>query len=76
MSAQSKLQTMVGIIVALIVSGVLIGYVLPVGVDAIYDADTSEWGDAEIEIFELLPIFLVLVPLLVIVGWAIWAFRP
>lgn len=73
---QNKIQTMVGIIVALVVSGVLIGYILPVGVDSINDANTTAWDSATTEIYDLIPIFLILVPLLVVVGWAIWAFRP
>lgn len=75
MAVQQKMETMIGIIVAVVVAGVLIGYVLPVGVESIYEANTSNWSSAETEIYNLLPIFLVLTPLMVIIGWAIWAFQ-
>lgn len=75
MAVQRKMETMIGVIVAVVVAGVLLGYVLPVGVEAIVTQDTSSWGSAESEIFDLIPIFLVLTPLLVIIGWAIWSFQ-
>ncbi len=75
MAVQSKLRSMVGIIVAIVVSAILLAYVLPVGMNAMYDANTSAWGQAESQIFDIIPIFLILVPLLVIVGWAIWSFQ-
>jgi hypothetical protein len=73
-SGKQMTNQAVGIILALVIGGILIGYVLPIGIDAIFAADTSSWGTAETQLFELLPLFFVLVPLVVVVGWAMDAF--
>lgn len=73
-NAKQMTNQAVGIILALVIAGILVGYVLPIGIDAIFAADTSTWGSAETQLFELMPLFFVLVPLVVVVGWAMDAF--
>lgn len=73
-NAKRMTNQAVGIILALVIAGILVGYVLPIGIDAIFAADTSSWGSAETQLFELMPLFFVLVPLVVVVGWAMDAF--
>lgn len=73
-SGKQMTSQAVGVILALVIGGILIGYVLPIGINAILSADTSSWGTAETDLFELLPLFFVLVPLVVVVGWAMDAF--
>lgn len=64
----------VGIVLALVIAGILVGYVLPIGINAIFEADTTGWGDAETQLYQLMPLFFVLVPMVVVVGWAMDAF--
>lgn len=64
----------VSVVIALVVAALMVAYVLPIAIDALINVDTTAWGDAESQLFELLPLFVVLVPFVVIVGWAIDAF--
>lgn len=73
-NAKAMSRQAVGIILALVIAGILLGYVLPIGIDAIFAADTSSWGSAETQLYELLPLFFVLVPVVVVIGWAMDAF--
>lgn len=66
-------KNMVGIIMGLLVAGILIAYLLPVAIDSLVAVDTSAWGD-EAELFDLIPLFLVLVPLIALIGYVMKTF--
>lgn len=57
---------MLSVILGVVLAAIFIGYLLPVGMDAYYNADTSGWDSAEANIFGVLGIFLILVPLIVL----------
>lgn len=67
-------NNMLAVIIALVIGAILIANLLPIAIDQIVSTDTSSWGDTETTLYELLPLFFVLVPLLVVVGWAMKAF--
>lgn len=67
-------NNMLAVILALLIGGILIAELLPVAIDQIVSTDTSSWGSSETTLFELLPLFFVLVPLVVVAGWAMDAF--
>lgn len=73
-NAKAMARQGVGVVMALVIAGILIGYVLPIGVSAIFEANTTGWGTAETDLFNLLPLFLVLVVVVVIIGWAMDSF--
>jgi len=57
---------MTKIILGTVIAGILLGNVFPVGLDALNAAETTSWTDAQSNIFSVLGIFLVLVPLIVL----------
>lgn len=57
---------MLSVILGVVLAAIFIGYLLPVGMDAYYNADTSAWDSAEANIYGVLGIFLILVPLIVL----------
>lgn len=71
----SKAKQIVSLVMAVVIGGILIGYVFPIGMDALHSADTSSWSSAEQNIFDVLGIFLILTILVALAGWAIVAFR-
>lgn len=64
---------MVAIVMGLLVAGILIAYLLPVAIDAIVGVDTSAWGD-EADLWDLIPLFLVLVPLIALIAYVMKTF--
>ena len=64
------------IVVGLVVSLILIAYLLPVGMDALYSVDTANWSFDETEdtkttgLFELMPLLSVLCCVILVVGLA------
>lgn len=57
---------MTRVILGVVIAGILLGNVFPVGLDALNSADTSSWTTAQSDIFDVLGIFLVIVPLVVL----------
>lgn len=58
----------VDIAVGLLVVGILTAYLLPIAIDELVGVDTSSWGSAEKQLFDLLPIFFVLGVLLFVIA--------
>lgn len=73
-SADKKIRVMLSLVIAIVVTGVMLGYVMPIGMDAMYEANTTGWGDAETELFDILPIFIILAVLMVIIGWVVMSY--
>lgn len=67
--ANGAVRSVVGMIVGVLVSAILIGALLPVGVDFILDANTTGWGTEVVAIFDLFPLIFVLVPFIAVVAW-------
>jgi len=63
-------RTLVGLVLALVIGAILIGNVLPVGVDAMFTADTSAWDSTTKSIWDILPIFVILAALVALAGIA------
>lgn len=63
-------KKMVGVVMGLLIAGLLIAYLLPVAIEAIIDVETESWGQ-ESELWSLIPLFLVLVPVIALVGY-VW----
>lgn len=60
--ANKMTKTILGVVIA----ALLLGYVFPVGLDALNGADTSSWTTAQQNIFDVLGIFVVIVPMVVL----------
>lgn len=60
----------VDIAVGILVVGLLTAYLLPIAIDEIVAVDTTNWGNAEAQLFDLLPLFFVLAIVLFIVAKA------
>lgn len=63
-------RQMTGIILGLLVAGLLIAFLLPVAISELVGVDTTAWGSAEAGLFELIPLFLVLVPIIALIVYA------
>ncbi len=63
-------KKMVGVVMGLLIAGLLVAYLLPVAIEAIVDVDTATWGQ-ESELWDLIPLFLVLVPIIALIGY-VW----
>lgn len=61
---------LVGLVLALVIGAILIGNVLPVGIDAMFGADTSTWDSTTTSIWDILPIFVILAALVALAGIA------
>jgi len=68
-SSQMSPKQIISVIIAVVIGGIMLGYIFPIGLNAINDADTSNWTAAQQDIWEVLPIFMILVPLMVLAGW-------
>jgi len=64
---------MTKVILGIVIAGILLGNVFPVGLDALNAADTTSWTSAQQNIFNVLGIFLVIVPLVVLARSAMTA---
>lgn len=64
---------MTRVILGIVIAGILLGNVFPVGLDALNSADTSSWTSEQADIFGVLGIFLVIVPLVVLAKSAMQA---
>lgn len=64
-------RKLVGLVLALVIGAILIGNVLPVGVDAMFTADTSSWDSTTVDIWNVLPIFVILAALVALAGIAL-----
>lgn len=60
----------VGLVLALVIGAILIGNVLPVGIDAMFTADTSSWDSTTKSIWDILPVFVILAALVALAGMA------
>lgn len=72
--AESQFMTKgVNIAVGILVVGLLTAYLLPIAINEIVAVDTTGWGNAEAQLFVLLPLFFVLAILLFVVHKAMSA---
>lgn len=71
MNAKTIMSTIVTLVIALL----LISLLLPVGLDEIADANTTEWDSAVESIWDILPIMAILIPLGIFAGWVISSMR-
>lgn len=71
----NKAEQILGLILALVIAGIMIGYVFPIAMTAYHSTDTSGWSSEEAAIWGVLGIFFILVILVAITGWAIMSFR-
>lgn len=63
-------KSLVGLVLALVIGAILIGNVLPVGIDAMFTADTSSWDSTTTSIWDILPVFVILAALVALAGIA------
>lgn len=61
-------KRLVQLVVGLVIGGIMVGNVLPIGLDPMFTVDTSSWGDASTAIWDILPLFFVLVILGALAG--------
>lgn len=65
----------VQIVIAVVVTGLLFAFLLPVALDELALVDTSSWSDGAASIFGILDLIFILVGFLVVIGWAVTAYR-
>ncbi len=62
-------------IMTVVMAGIFLGYLFPVGMNAFNSADTSNWSTASQGVWSVMPILLILVPLGILAGFAIQKLR-
>lgn len=72
---ESKASQIVSMVVGLVVAGIVLGYVFPVGMDGYNDANVTGWSNAEQNLWSIIGIFLILVVVVAIMGWAIQSLK-
>ncbi|MFP4017837.1 MAG: hypothetical protein ACOCT9_00995 [archaeon] len=68
MAQNSMMDRGIDIAVAVLVVGLLTAYLLPIAITELVGVDTGEWGEAEAQLFELLPLFFVLAIVLFVIN--------
>lgn len=63
------------VIIAVMLGLLFVAYLIPVGLDAMADADQTKWGDAEKSMWDLIPLFAVIVLIIVFAAVAIAQLR-
>ena len=71
--AENKMNSAVGIIVALTVGLLLVAFLLPVALEELVAVETTDWSDGASSLFEILDLIAILVVFLVFIGWAMRA---
>jgi len=69
--AQSGAQEGVQVVVGLLVGALMSAYLLPMAINELVAVDTSSWGAGASEMWNLLPIMIVLAIFLFFVGLAL-----
>lgn len=63
------------VVIAVMLGLLFVAHLMPVGLDAIADANTTKWGSAESSMWDLIPLFAVIVIVIVFAGIAIAILR-
>jgi len=71
--AENKMNSAVGIIVALTVGLLLVAFLLPVALEELVAVETTDWSEGASSLFEILDLIAILVVFLVFIGWAMRA---
>lgn len=74
-SADSMIEQGVGIVVALLVGALMAAFLLPVAISELISADTTSWSSGTVALWDILPLMIVLAFFLVVVGWAVSAYK-
>lgn len=61
----------VNVVVGLVVGGLMAAFLLPIAIEEIVGVDTSSWTSGAAELWELLPVMIVLAIFLYFVGLAL-----
>lgn len=69
--AQSGADRAVEIVVGLVVGGLMAAFLLPIAIEEIVSIDTTSWTAGAAELWELLPVMIVLAIFLFFVGLAL-----
>lgn len=69
--AQSGADDAVSVVVSLVVGGLMAAYLLPLAIDEIVQVDTTNWTSGAAEMWDLLPVMIVLAIFLFFVALAI-----
>jgi uncharacterized membrane protein YgaE (UPF0421/DUF939 family) len=69
--AQTGAGDAVDVVVGLVVAGLMAAYLLPLAIEEIVNIDTTSWTNGAGELWELLPVMIVLAIFLFFVGLAI-----
>jgi len=75
MAMKSRVKGILGVIVVVVIGAILAGALIPTAVNQFHDADTSNMTGTEEQIWELIPIFIILAVLMIFVGIMLYAFR-
>ena len=69
--AQTGADEAVQVVVGLVVGGLMAAFLLPIAIEEIVAVDTSSWTSGATELWELLPVMIVLAIFLFFVGLAL-----
>lgn len=70
-----KTEQILTVVIAIVIGFLILAYVFPIGLNAYYDANTTGWDSATLNIWDTLSIFAILVVLGVFAGWVIKVFK-
>lgn len=74
-SIDSKMRNIVGVVILILVASLIIATILPVSITTHNEANTENMSTTTKTLYDLFPIFYVLIPLLAIVGILMWVFK-
>jgi len=63
------------IVMALVVAGIMLGYVFPVAMDGLAAANTTAWNTAAASLWDVMQLLFVLVPFLALITYAVYRGR-
>ena len=74
-SADQMVEQGVGIVIALVVVGILLAFLLPVAINELVAVETTSWSDGAASLFQIMDLIFLLVVFLVVIGWAVVAYK-
>lgn len=74
-SVDKMVEQGVGIVVALVVVGILLAFLLPVAIDELVAVDTTAWSDGAGSLYGIMDLIFILVVFLTVIGWAVMAYQ-
>lgn len=75
MSMEGRTEGLVGVVVLILIASLLIASLLPTAIETHNDSSVENASGTVNTLYDLFPVFYVLVPLIAIIGVLMWIFR-